>query len=135
LSAKLGAEHTPAESGGMIMEIEELKGKVLTAILVESDPDDAILFTTRGGVTYKMYHEQDCCEDVHIEDMCGEWDDLLGHPLLIAEEATNKKETEYERETWTFYKLATVKGYVTIRWHGTSNGYYSESVSIIKCAS
>jgi hypothetical protein len=123
-------------------EISELVGKTLSKIEVSEDKRQMV-FVVDDGTSYKFYHEQDCCEDVQIEDVVGELDDLIGSPLLMAEEATNSNETpegekpheaEYADDsyTWTFYKFATIKGYVTIRWYGSSNGYYGEGVDFIK---
>ena len=111
--------------------VEELLGKTLAKIA--QNGDDELYFTTTDGTTYKMFHFQDCCESVYIEDIIGDLDDLVGSPLLMAEEVTEAGEDEYyESSTWTFYKFATLKGYVTIRWFGESNGYYSESVDFVK---
>ena len=78
-------------------------------------------------------HQQDCCETVRINDITGDLQDLVGEPLLISEEvkgATEPDEEHYESYTYTFYKFATRKGYVDVRWLGESNGYYSESVEL-----
>lgn len=88
------------------------------------------------GFVYRMAHEQDCCENVVIEDITGDISDLFGY-IALAEEISNAEQNvptfddeEYPPDsfTWTYYKLATVLGRVTIRWLGTSNGYYSEHV-------
>lgn len=111
--------------------VEELLGKTLAKIT--QNGDDELYFTTTDGTTYKMFHYQDCCELVYIEDIIGDLGDLIGAPLLMAEEVTERgREDNWKSQTWTFYKFATLKGYVTIRWLGESNGYYSESVDFVR---
>jgi hypothetical protein len=107
-------------------EISVLVGKTLTE--VRRDGDEEIFFTTDEGKTFKMYHSQDCCECVQIEDIEGDLQSLVGNPILVAEEVSQEDPNACESGTWTFYKLATIKGHVDIRWYGSSNGYYSESV-------
>ncbi len=109
---------------------EEVIGKVIREI--ERICDTSLIFTFEDGEVWEMYHQQDCCEYVRIEDICGELDDLIGMPLLQSEEVTKVDLNACESGMWTFYKLATNRGAVTIRWYGSSNGYYSESVTFKK---
>lgn len=114
------------------VEFETLKGKIL--INIECKGDNEIQFTDSENNIYHMYHEQDCCEEVYIKDICGNLSHLLDSPITMAECIVNKgniDEDEWGTGTWTFYKLATVKGYVTISWYGESNGYYSETVDFV----
>ena len=124
----------------MEAKFEELKSKTLTEIIGAVGRDEMI-FIADDGIEYRLFHDQNCCENVEIEDICGNLDDLIDLPICLAEESTNEDENPegvnipegyQDSFTWTFYKLATVKGAVTIRWYGSSNGYYSESVSFEK---
>lgn len=118
------------------LTISVLKGKTLKNL--ENIDCERLIFTTTTGERYELYHDQDCCESVTIEDVCGNLKDLIGSPILMAEEVTSEenppgiKKNYQDSFTWTFYKFATTKGYVTIRWYGESNGYYSESVDFRK---
>jgi hypothetical protein len=116
----------------------ELQGKILTSV-TGTEGDDEITFTCEDGTKYMLHHYQDCCESVTVESVVGDYADLIGTPILLAEESSSTEcpegSTAYDSDTWTFYKLRTIKGSVDIRWHGTSNGYYSESVDFDKVQS
>ena len=116
---------------GSVREFEDLLGRILYK--VESDSETLTMYLS--DTNYVVFsHHQDCCESVYIEDICGDLDDLVGSPLVEAEEVSNyDAEPLYEGEesyTWTFYRFRTLKGSVSVRWYGSSNGYYSESVSV-----
>lgn len=136
---------------------------MLGATITKIEMNDLeVHFYCGDDTVYRMWHEGDCCEVVELVDICGEWDDLIGNPLLLADEASNEykdapnmmamlgpdavkkvfveklktgidRESDgYDSQTWTFYRFGTIKGSVTLRWFGTSNGYYSERVSLAK---
>jgi len=114
-------------------------GKTLTDIKINKNNPreiDSIDFTFSDNEKYSMYHVSDCCSGAAIEDICGDIEDLIGNPILLAEQSESRdfenRKKDYDSCTWTFYKFSTVKGSVTIRWLGESNGYYSESVDIEK---
>ncbi len=118
---------------GSVRTFDELLGRILYK--VEASDEELTLYLSETNYV-RFYHYQDCCESVYIESICGDLEDLVGSPLLLAEEVSDDAyEAENSDEcgesyTWTFYKFATRKGYVDVRWYGTSNGYYSESVSV-----
>jgi hypothetical protein len=108
------------------VNVEEMLGQTFSRVVSDGD---TVTFEN-DEVRYVLYHQEDCCESVYVEDIIGDIEDLVNWPLLISREDTNADGPELNEEsyTWTFYNFATFKGYVTIRFLGESNGYYSEDV-------
>ena len=118
-------------------DISKLAGRTIVKINGGKDSDE-LVFICSDNTEYKMYHSQECCESVTLDDICGDFSDLVGAPIVQAEEVQGEIPPPDghvytpESYTWTFYKLATAKGSVTLRWYGESNGYYSESVDFVQ---
>lgn len=129
------------------MRFHDLFGLTISEISgMEKDSEELVIIAIdRCDHFYKfrLFHDRDCCERVSVEDVFGDPADLIGEIVRLAEESIN---TDFEGATyaarddgsngyddsytWTFYKLATRKGYVDILWYGESNGFYSERVAI-----
>lgn len=67
-----------------ITVLEEFIGKTFSKIEVGKWKDE-LSFHIEDKV-YKFIHYQECCEDVSIEDICGNLEDLINEPILMAEE-------------------------------------------------
>lgn len=115
--------------------LAEMLGKTLVSVAGLENGSDCILFVAESGEKWQMMHQRECCEVVEIADFTDDPADLIGAPLLMAEMVSNDDDPDVEivdSHTWTFVKFATVKGYVTVRWLGISNGYYSEEPTLIR---
>jgi len=121
------------ETGDHLLDL--LKDKVVHEINGD-EGDEELEFHTTDGMVLTLYHDRDCCESVQVNEIVGDLDDLIGVPILEVYCETNQdeglpeNEYDYDHYTWTFYRFTTIKGTVTVRWLGTSNGYYSERVDV-----
>lgn len=109
------------------MIFDNMIGKTMSSV-TGSVGDDEMIFTTIDNKKFMFCHFRQCCEDVLIEDITGDLSDLVGSVIVQAEEILSEFR---DGGTYTFYKFATIKGYVTVRWFGSSN--YSEDVSYTEC--
>ena len=116
----------------------ELKGKTITSIQGSNSDDSDTIITTSDGSIYTLTHIQDCCEHVRVYGSVGNIDDVLNEEVIAAED-TNPMDNPnapdykyYESATWSQFRIVTNKGTFEIWWLGESNGYYSETVSVIK---
>lgn len=110
----------------ILRKFEEMVGHTITKVTVD---DDSVHFIIEDGEEYILQHIQDCCESVSIESIDGDIQRLVGSPVTLAYESyrSSKSELRYESCTWSFYTIGTVIDTVSIRFFGSSNGYYSET--------
>lgn len=108
----------------------------ITGFVVGSE---SITFQMFSGRVYELRYDPDCCASCSVEDIDGDVDMLLGYAILEAEESTSNENPvgvevpDYQDSfTWSFYKLRTERGYITVRWYGSSNGYYSETCTLYR---
>ena len=109
-------------------DIKDMVGKKVVGIYYD---EENFQILTDDGV-YAFYHEQSCCESVWLTQVDGINDKIIGSRIVIAEVVTDEKDTEYGHITWSFYKIGTNKGMIDFRFQGESNGFYSETVDLIK---
>lgn len=118
--------------GKKIIKADNLKTKT------DLYDDEGVSLKLNDNSKLVFSHYQDCCEQVYLEDIVGDVNNILNSPItmfeeVIMEDQENPQHVILKRNdsyTSTWYKIGTVKGVITLRFMGESNGYYSESVDI-----
>ena len=103
-----------------------------TIFHITHDAHEIELYLTDGTCLVMHDPERGSGNDVEIvlEDINGDLQDLYDQPIVLAEEVSNMDDLPDKSGTWTFYRMATPKGFVVLRWLGNSNGYYAEKITL-----
>lgn len=113
--------------------LEKIIGATILDVGMGATP--SLLFITTNKGLLHFYHNQDCCESVWLEDGFEDLKRMIGEKVFSAKEVTNHNIGEMlpcsdVSFTWTYYNISTLYHDCTLRFYGTSNGWYSESVDV-----
>ncbi|MGX1022511.1 hypothetical protein AB7M33_005187 [Pseudomonas sp. Y3 TE3536] len=118
---------------------DQLIGITLSEVLQAEKGSSMITLLAACGRLFRMHHYDLCSEEVSLDDVEGDISDIVGSPITLAEKSTSPDTPDDVQDrltqlsqTWTFYRIGTVKGMVVLRWFGESNGYYSEEVDFVE---
>lgn len=101
--------------------------------LVSIDIGDETKIVTDKG-TFTLYHAQSCCESVHHDSTDGIVENLIGHVVTLAEDEITAgddacRSGEKSATDSKFY-IEAGGHRLEIVYHGESNGYYEEEMSV-----
>jgi len=112
------------------MNFSNMIGKTLESIENGTAGSERIVFNFTDGTACESYHSIDCCESVSVDRVDGDIANIIGQPIVEADEnidSENKPSEWCESWTWTRQRIRTASGEVTFVWLGESNGYYGET--------
>ncbi|MGL5049135.1 MAG: DUF7448 domain-containing protein [Fusobacteriaceae bacterium] len=114
--------------------IKYLINKTITKI-EELDDWTLLRIHIKEGGYLDFIHKQECCEAVWLEDGIEELERMIGQKVLNAysdyhDDLTQEELGSNMSASWTFYNIATKNTDACLRFVGTSNGNYSETVEL-----
>jgi len=131
-SSDCPSEEAELEVKQNIFEI--LSGEVIKNITGVHYGSREVKLITESKWLCTLYHHQDCCEDVMLEDFDLDPGEIIGQKIYAIQEVSGNPIGGHRggigQETWTFYKIATEKNSLWMSWSGGSNGYYRQKVDI-----
>jgi hypothetical protein len=108
-----------------VKKYEEMLGETMASV-TGAPGGDVMVFTSLAGDEFRFTDPADY-STVYLEDIVGDLGDLCGSPIVLAEAVSEDAADDgHDSATWTFLRYGTAKGTVTVRWFGSSNGYYAE---------
>ncbi len=103
--------------------------KVMSVDGMEKGSEEVDIRLAGGGFgNLCIYHEPDCCETVELYDfdLTGSLSGRILSAEVVSGDTPESPDEFSDSHTWSFVKIKTECGDVTMRWLGESNGYYSE---------
>lgn len=108
-------------------EFCHIAGKTVDDIRDCKPESGSVTFRFDDGTYCTLGYHRGCCESPHVDDVAGNLDSLVGQVVVTAEEHSFDSS---DGSLWTFHRISTGKGAVTIRWRCNTDCRTDGSVAV-----